>query len=315
MDITVQTFEQLARNFRKDFQSGTDFVPGTDLSFLAQDYPSTGNSNVYPWLDANYRGWREWVGSRQAKELSAKGYELFNANWEDTIHVPLSAVEDDNDGNLALYSQRISGMKAGWQEKKYQWGLLGMIENVKCFDGKAFFATDHAYGANSIVNLVAQTFSKTYFEAAMAAAGGWKFADGISCRSLFTHCVFGPSMYATVFGVLGAQRLSGQEDNPNYNRCKMVQTDLLTGDYASYVLLVDGAKNIKPGLRQIRKDGDVLIDTNPATAVRVGYVDALGYARGAYGVTFPHLAYAFIPAAGAPAGAKAPAGDKGKDSK
>ena len=310
MDISVQTFEQIARNFRADFQSGADFVPGVDLSFLGQEYPSTGNSNVYPWLNENYRGWREWVGSRQAKELEAKGYELFNANWEDTIHVPIGVIEDDNDGNLQVYSRRIGGMKAGWQEMKWQWLVLGMLQNVKSFDAKAFFATDHAYGANTIANLAASAFSKTTFEAAMAAAGGWKFADNISCRTVFSHCVFGPSMYGTVFGVLGAQRLTGQDDNPNYNRCKMVQCDMFTGDYANYVLLVDGMKPIKPGLRQVRRDGDVIIDPNPATAVRNGYVDALGYARGAYGVTFPHLAYAFMPAAEAPAGKGKPAAPK-----
>jgi hypothetical protein len=315
MDITVQTFDQLARNFRADFQSGQDFQPGVDLGFLCQDYPSSGNSNVYPWLDTNYRGWREWVGARAAKTLEAKGYELRNKIWEDTVQVPLSAIEDDNDGNLKIYSQRVGGMKAGWQEKRYQWGLLGMMENVPCFTGKPFFAADHLYGdGNVIANMVANAFSKATFEAAMALAGGWKFADKIPCRSLFTHCVFGPTMYATVFGVLGAQRLNGQEDNPNYGRCKMVQTDLLTGDYANLVLLVDGAKSIKPGLRQVRKDGDVLVDTNPATAVRNGYLDALGYARGAYGVTFPHLAFAFMPAAEAPAGAAEPKGKgKGKE--
>lgn len=73
----------------------------------------------------------------------------------------------------------------------------------------------------------------------------------------------------------------------------MVECDLFTGDYAGLIILADCSKMIKPALRQIREDGQIVQTRDPEKVLESRKVKVLGYGRGAYGVTFPHLAYGF----------------------
>lgn len=312
MEITSAVLDQVYRNFRADFASGLDFKPGVDLSFLSSEMPSGGRSNFYPWLDANFRGWREWIGAREFKKALAKAYEIVNRRWENSVEVPIDVIEDDNESSIKMYSELVRGMANGNQEMLWRFPILGLVENIACFDGLPIFSASHKYGDNAIVNITENAFTKDLFEAAFAAAAAWKFADGIACRTSFSHVLFGPSMRGTVWDVVGAQRLSNGADNRNYNRVKMVECNELSGDYASNVYLVDGTGRLKLCVRQIRRAAQIIMDTDPARVLKAGQVDVMGYSRSAYGVTFPHLGYAFVPAAGGAPEAKAPAKAKGK---
>jgi len=293
MDINNATLAQIHRNLKKSFADGAAaYTPGVNLDFACTTMPSGGRSNLYPFLDANFRGWREWVGPRQIKETEAKGYELVNKPWENSVAIPADVIDDDAASQLPMYGTLVSGMGAGWAELKYTWQLLGLIQNLTAFDGIAFFATTHKYGKNTIANL-AGAFDATTFGAAITAAGAWKFADGMPCRTRITHVIHGPSKYAAVWDVLSKEIVSNSS-NPNYKRAERVETDLLTGDYANIVIGIDASKPIKPALRQIRMEGDVMMDTDPAVVNKAGKVDVFGRGRGAYGVTFPHLAYAWV---------------------
>lgn len=65
MDITSEVLNEIYRNLRTEFQAKIGaYKPGVDLSMLAQQVPSAGRSNLYPWLDLNYRGWKKWEGTR-----------------------------------------------------------------------------------------------------------------------------------------------------------------------------------------------------------------------------------------------------------
>lgn len=296
MDINNDTLNQVFRNLKKSFADGAgEFKPGVDLSFAFQDVPSTGRSNFYAWLDSNYRGWRQWEGARDVKETSALQYELVNLPFENTVRIPVTAFEDDNSSQLAMYGDVVKGVGNGWSEMSYTWCLLGLLTNAKCFDGTAFFGT-HTYGTGktktTVTNKIAGDFDATTFAAARDAAAAWKWPDGLPTRSMFTHVLYGPSKKSTVFNVIGKQLISN-DSNVNYNAVKMVECDLFTGDYASLIILVDGSKSIKPALRQIRRPGEVIMTRDPEKVLMSGSVDVLGYGRGAYGVSFPHLAYGF----------------------
>lgn len=297
MDINQETLNQVFRNLKKSFADGAgEFKPGVDLSFLCQDVPSTGRSNLYAWLDANYRGWREWVGARDVKETEGLSYELVNKSFENTVRIPVAAFEDDNVNQLAMYGDVIKGTGNGWQELAYFWQIAGLLTNAPCFDKTAYFGS-HTYGKGAtkctVNNKAEAAFSVTTFAAALAAAAGWTWPDGITTRTMFTHIVFGPASYAAVFDVVGKQFITSGESNPWYNKVKMVECDLFSGAYANLIILVDGGKMIKPALRQIRKPGEVIMTRDPEKVMMSGNVDVLGYGRGAFGVTFPHLAYGF----------------------
>ena len=297
MDVNQATLNEVFRNLKKSFADGAaEFKPGVDLSIVCQDVPSTGRSNLYPFLDNNYRGWRLWEGARQAKETAAKQYELINKSYENTVVIPLDDFSDDNASQLAMHGNTVSGVGTGWSELKYTWQLMGLLTNANCFDGTAFFG-EHTYGAgankNTVNNKAAAAFSATTFAAALAAAAAWKWGDGLPTRTQFTHIFFGPASYAAVFDVVGKQFITSGESNPWYNKVKMVECDLFTGDYAGKIILADCGKAIKPALRQIREDGQVIMTRDIEKILFAGKVEVLGYGRGAYGVTFPHLAYGF----------------------
>lgn len=297
MDVTQSVLNEVYRNLNKSFADGAgEFKPGVDLSIVCQDVPSVGRSNLYPFLDQNYRGWRLWEGAREEKETSASKYELKNEAYEDTVVIPLDDFDDDNASQLAMHGQTVQGVGTGWAELKYTWQLMGLLTNAKCFDGTAIFG-DHTYGAGkaktSVNNKAAAAFSVTTFAAALAAAAGWKWADGIPTRTLFTHIFFGPQSYSAVFEVVGKQFITSGESNPWYNKVKMVECDLFTGDYAGLIILADCGKAIKPAIRQIRKEGQILMTKDLEKILQDRKVKVLGYGRGAYGVTFPHLVYGF----------------------
>jgi hypothetical protein len=297
MDVNQSTLNEVYRNLKKVFADGAgEFKPGADLSMLCQDVPSTGRSNLYPFLDQNYRGWRLWEGAREEKEASALKYELVNRTYENTVVIPLEDFNDDNASQLAMHGTTVQGAGNGWAELKYTWQALGLLANEKCFDGTAFFGT-HTYGAGKnktvITNKAAEAFSVTTFAAALAAAGGWKWADGLPTRTVFTHIFFGPASYAAVFEVVGKQFITAGESNPWYNKVKMVECDLFTGDHAGRIILADCGKMMKPALRQIREDGQIVMTRDVEKVLESRKVKVLGYGRGAYGVTFPHLAYGF----------------------
>jgi hypothetical protein len=93
--------------------------------------------------------------------------------------------------------------------------------------------------------------------------------------------------------VLSPQFLTAGESNPWYGKVKMVECDLMTGDDAGKIILADCGKAVKPAIRQIREDGRVIMTRDPEKVLEERGVKVLGYGRGAYGVTFPHLAYGF----------------------
>jgi len=296
MDITSEVLNEIYRNLRTEFQAKIGaYKPGVDLSMLAQQVPSAGRSNLYPWLDLNYRGWKKWEGARVVKTGSASKYELVNAPYEDTFFIPVSDIEDDNAGAMPLFGDMIGKIATGWQELVYGWQIKGLVENQAAFDGVPIIG-EHKITVGkkevSIVNKAAAALSATTFSAAFAAAAGWKDPDGMPCRTLFTHVFFGPAMHDSVYDIVKVQQISGTT-NKNYNRVQCVETDLLSGDDANKVILADCSKQIKPTIVQVRKPGEVIMTKDPEKVLDAGGAKVLGYGRGAYGVTLPTLVYGF----------------------
>lgn len=293
MDINSANLEALRKTFNTAFQQGLAWVPPVDIAFLYRDFPSTTASNFYAWLE-QIPGFREWVGDRVFKNVRGQKYELVNRDFEDSVSMGRNEIEDDQYG---VYAPIVQMMAEAWMLQKYEIVLAVLTGNPVCFDGKAFFADDHAYGDNTIDNVVTVALSETTFNAAFTAAAGWKFSNGKLCRTRFTHLLHGPKLRETAFHIVDAQRhASGvtQVDNPNYKRVVRVELEDLAGDYDDYWMLVDASKPIKPVARQIRRDAAPLMDTRVEQVMRTGRFDVLADGRAAAGPTFPHLAYAGI---------------------
>lgn len=299
MDINRANMTDIFKGIVKQFQAGVATKPRVDLSFLFFESPSATASNLYIWLD-RIPGFREWVGDRVYNNVKSMRYEVLNRKFEDSVRMLSDDIADDQYG---VYGPIMQMMGESWQELKYMLVLDVLINNPLAFTGKAFFATDHAYGENALSNLTASALSKTTFEAAFTTAGSWKFSNGELCKTRFTHLLHGPKLYATAFGIVDAEKISDAEgnlvSNPNYRRAQRVEIPEFAGAAENFWCLVDGSRpSIKAIVRQMRKEAVPLMDTDPATLERTGYTDIMASGRGEGAPTFPHLVYMGRPAQG-----------------
>ena len=117
---------------------------------VATVVPSTSDSETYAWL-GDIPGMREWIGDREIQNLTGSDYTIKNKDFELTVGVDRNAVEDDK---IGLYNPSIQmlGESAALHPDELVYGLLANGFTEKCYDGKAFFATDHPVGKDKASN-------------------------------------------------------------------------------------------------------------------------------------------------------------------
>lgn len=111
---------------------------------VAMVVPSTGRDETYGWLNQQ-AGLREWIGPRVIKNLSASSYTIKNRKFEDTISVQREDIEDDKYGLQGPFVSEM-GKAAAEHPDKLIAELLGTGFTAACYDGQAFFDTDHPVG-------------------------------------------------------------------------------------------------------------------------------------------------------------------------
>lgn len=295
MDINRSNLEALFKQIVAGFQAGMDQKPPVDLSFLTSPFSSGTAANYYPWIE-KIPGFREWIGPREFNNLKGHKFEVNNRPFELSLAMKDSEIQDDTYGLYVNLTQQVA---AQWPVLKYDLVIEVLANLVNGWDGKKFFADDHAYGDNTIDNLTTNALTKANFEAALLAASAWKFSDGKPCRTQFTHLLFGPKLEGVVFDLLLNQYTYDGTDkvqigNRNYKRVTPVQIPDFIGDYDDYWMLVDASQGIKPVLFQTRKTPSVLMDTDPVHVALQGEVKILADGRAAAAPTFFHLAYGSI---------------------
>lgn len=108
---------------------------------VAMTVNSTTAANTYPKLD-DLPGMREWFGDRVIHRLDTNAFTLLNRKFENTIAIPVDAIEDDQFG---IYTNLASdfGMTAGELPDELVWEQLEKGFDTSHFDGQFFFDTDH----------------------------------------------------------------------------------------------------------------------------------------------------------------------------
>jgi phage major head subunit gpT-like protein len=119
---------------------------------VAMLIPSATSENLYPWLK-ELPGFREWVGDKVISALEIEGYRLTNKDFEATISVKRSQLEDDQSGTFAPMVRQHGYAAKVWPDE----GVFGALRNGftgLCFDGKPFFSTDHPVGEVGVSNVI-----------------------------------------------------------------------------------------------------------------------------------------------------------------
>ncbi|MGI6295478.1 MAG: Mu-like prophage major head subunit gpT family protein [Armatimonadota bacterium] len=115
-----------------------------DYSRIATVIGSESDQEVYSWLGA-VPAIREFTDERMPLGLLEHDYTIRNKTWESSIAIERAAIEDDKYGQIKLRVVSLA-REAKRHIDELVFGLLKDGFTGKCYDGKAFFATDHAEG-------------------------------------------------------------------------------------------------------------------------------------------------------------------------
>ena len=119
--------------------TGMDWI--ASLGMLSE---SDQESETYKWLGMAPM-MREWVGGRNAKGFRENGITIINKKYEATIEVLGSEIRRDKTTQVKTRINELADRTNGHWAKL----LTTLIENGEtslCYDGQAFFDTDHSEG-------------------------------------------------------------------------------------------------------------------------------------------------------------------------
>lgn len=276
---------------------------------LATLVPSSTESSTYAWMDRIPK-MRKWLGPRVVQNAVARGPRVvINDPFELTLEVPKHKIQDDTYGVFAPLAFSMGEQAAKWPDD-----VVGakLLENPVCFDGKAFFATDHP------INVEAGSSGGTYsnletsfpltlanFQTAKTRMRTFKGADGRSVGSRGNLLVVPPSLEGTARTILQSQYYPKLADGATLGNgdvamvenvwkgtAELLVIDELEDNPVDWYLL-DTRKAIKPLIFQLREAPVFAYLINPSDPnVFWHKMFVMGCeARGAADVTLPFLAF------------------------
>lgn len=140
MQINSVSLKALGTAFKSSYQGGLgQHVP--QWSQIATLITSTTSQNEYGWL-GQFPSMRKWVGDRVINQAKGHGYTIVNDDFELTISVLRNNILDDNVGIYTPMFQEMGRSVAAHPDLEV-FGLLKRGFDEACYDGQAFFDTEH----------------------------------------------------------------------------------------------------------------------------------------------------------------------------
>jgi len=130
----------IATAFNAAFNGGLGAAPSL-WKRVATSVPSTTGAEEYGWL-GQFPKMREWVGERVVNGLQTHGYTIKNKEFELTVGMKRTRIEDDSYGVFTPMMTEM-GQSAGEFPDELVFGILNAGRVEKCYDGKPFFSTTH----------------------------------------------------------------------------------------------------------------------------------------------------------------------------
>ena len=135
----IATLRGLTAKFDLGAAQAAPFYPE-----LCYEVDSQGADEKYGFLGA-MPGMREWIGDRGFARLRAADYELANKEWETSVEIEKTHIDDDR---LGMYdpTMELLGQEAACHPDELLLTLIANAESSACYDGQYFFDTDHLWG-------------------------------------------------------------------------------------------------------------------------------------------------------------------------
>lgn len=125
-----------------------------DYPAVATVLPSSKGATGYGWL-GDFPRLKEWIGSRQLKNLKKHGYNIVNKMFESSVAIPRVDYEDNDYGRYGIIFEEM-GHDAKMFPDEYVFGLLKEGFTELCYDGQPFFDAEHPSedGVSTFSNVV-----------------------------------------------------------------------------------------------------------------------------------------------------------------
>lgn len=256
----------IARSYRALFfqalEAGEDELATLAMT-LFFEVNSTGASENYNWI-GDIPVMEEWTGDRPHSGLRLEGYELENKEWATGLIMKANDIEDDR---LGMLSPRINGLVRAYGIHVFE-KALELIETgdaLTCYDGKRFFATNHAEGSSGTqINLRTggeSALSSNTFRSYSAYMKELRNDKGKLLGIRPTHLWCGTTLSPTAREILEAERDAAGATNIDRNQAKVLEIPGLAS--ATMWGLVDLSKPLKPFIKQNRRNVNVTSLTDP----------------------------------------------------
>ena len=226
---------------------------------------SMSRENQYKWL-SKFPRMREWIGDKTIKQFEGFSYTIRNKDWEATVEVDRNDIEDDMVNIYAPPAQM-----AGYSAKRFPDEIVFELVNNGfanlCYDGKAFFATDHPVGERQVSNKGTKALAGDTLANAMASFGAARTAllkqtdEEDRPLGVMPDLLLVPSaLYDTATALMTAERLEDGKANIYKGSAEVLHSPWLTSSTAWF--LMDTKKPIKPFIYQERKKPDFVQQTD-----------------------------------------------------
>jgi len=220
--------------------------------------PSTTDAETYAWL-GDIPGMREWIGDREVQNLSASDYTIKNKDFELTIGIDRNAIEDDKIG-LFNPSIEMLGQSAAMHPDKLVFSLLKNGFNEKCFDGKAFFSSEHMIGKSKVSNKGTAKLSLDAYIAARSGMMSLTNSKGEALNLVPNLLVVPPALEKAAMDITEADFINGTRNTMRGTAKPLVVPQLAGSDTAWFLMCT--TMPVKPLIYQQRKKVKFVSKTN-----------------------------------------------------
>lgn len=233
------------------------------LTRIAPVYPqiasverSTTAQSIYGFINA-IGSLREWVGNRVVDDFSSYDFAIKNRNFEKTLRVRKTDLEDDQFGFYGTQAEDLGDAAARHPDKLVS-ALLEAGFTALGSDGVAFFATTHpnpVSGGSNLSNKGTTALSVASYAAARAQMQALTDAGGEILDINPNLLIVPPALEETARNILFADPVfvSGVPQNNVWKgSAELLVMRRLTDTNNWY--LMDKSKIVKPLIMQFRKD-------------------------------------------------------------
>lgn len=277
MEVTNSTIKDLGRTFSGVFARGMSQAP-TFAEKIATVVPSTSSENVYGWM-TKLPKLKEWIGARTINAVSAHDFTIKNKEFEGTVSVPRSAIEDDSFGIYNPIAEEL-GMQAAKHYDRLLATLILAGTSSLCYDKQNFFDTDHPNDATAATSGSQQNYwssgkalSEANFDIIRSAMASFVGEDGESMNIVPNLLVVPPQLEVTAKKIVAATIISTGGTNVLYGMADVLVVPELASEPTAWYLL-DVSRPIKPFVVQKRRPAQFrqLTETSEHTFVKNEYL-------------------------------------------